>query len=818
MNKNQVSKPDFQEDPGFQSLEQMLSDLPVRKQAAEDPDFGNLDLFLDKNIVRPAESMDFTPPESLPEPVKAEAEQPIPEEKPQTADNTPKAKEPAWKRLSANLAIKVAEPKAEAPKPAAEPKAEAPKAAAVQPKAETPKAAVTQPKAEAPKAPAAEPKAEAPKAAQDTAEEVPDISDSVLSYWLDGMDISLEEAAPAEKAPVPEKKTPAAAAKPAADKKPAAAKEKVPFFQKKAAPEKKPAASEKKAAAPEKKPPVLEKKPAAPEKMPPVLEKKPAVPEKMPPVLEKKPAVPEKKAQAPEKKPAVTEKKATAPKKKPAVVGKPGSGKVTPLVVILAVLCVLMLILSVVLFCAAADPYGNKILPGTSIGGIDVGGMSKAEARRAIKDATKDTFSQQPMEVTLPSETLSLSPDQTRAKLNVRSAVKAAYQYGRKGTDEAILAAQTASANAGTDLPLLPHLKLDQQAIRTQLETYAAQHNVAHTELSYHLEGSAPDLTENAATEPIPQTLVLTLGTPLEELDVDAAMETILEAYSTNTFRTAIETAYLTQPAAPDLETISQEFYVEPVNTTLDLQTYQQVPGAYGYALDVETGSQLLADAHYGDTIRIPMTFVEPEIWGDGAYFRDELGYCETPHSNNEDRNTNLTLACAALDGVILQPGEEFSYNDTVGERTKEKGYKPAAAYSGYNTVNSIGGGVCQVSTTLYNACLLSDMEIVFRVNHGYKSSYIAIGLDATVNWGGPDFKFRNNSHFPIMLKAEVSGGFVKVKILGTDEKDYYIKMTSGYSEDDNYYYSWSYKNKYDKETDELISREKEAYSSYMKH
>lgn len=800
MNKNQVSKPDFQEDPGFQSLEQMLSDLPVRKQVAEDPDFGNLDLFLDKNVVRPAESMDFIPPESLPEPVKTEAEQP----EPQTADNAPKVKEPAFKRLSASLSGKAAAPKAETSKPAAEPKVdvpkpaaaqpktEAPMPAAVQPKAEAPKPAAVLPKAEAPKPAAPQPKAEAPKAAQAAAEEVPDIPDSVLSYWLDGIDLTMEEAAPAGKTPVPEKKTPAAAAKPAAsEKKTAVTKEKVSFFQKKAA--------------------APEQKPAVSEKMPSLTKKKPAVPEK-------KAAAPEKKPAASEKKTAVTEKKAAAPKKKPALTGKPIAGKETPLVLILAVLCVLMLILSAVLFRAAADPYGNKILPGTSIGGIDVGGMSKAEARRAIKDATKATFSQQAMEVTLPSETLSLSPDQTRAKLNVRSAVKAAYQFGRKGTEEAILAAQTASANAGTDLPLLPHLKLDQQAIRTQLETYAQQHNVAHTELSYHLEGTAPDLTENAATEPVPQTLVLTLGTPLEELDVDAAMETILDAYSSNTFHTAIETAYLTQPAAPDLETISQEFYVEPVNTTLDLQTYQQVPGAYGYALDVETGNQLLASAHYGDTIRIPMTFVEPEIWGDGAYFREELGYCETPHSNNADRNTNLTLACAALNGVILQPGEEFSYNDTVGERTKEKGYKPAAAYSGYNTVNSIGGGVCQVSTTLYNACLLSDMEIVFRVNHGYKSSYIAIGLDATVNWGGPDFKFRNNSHFPIKLEAEVSDGFVKVKILGTDEKDYYIKMTSGYSEDDNYYYSWSYKNKYDKETDELISREKEAYSSYMKH
>ena len=465
----------------------------------------------------------------------------------------------------------------------------------------------------------------------------------------------------------------------------------------------------------------------------------------------------------------------------------------------------------------ALDPYDNRILPDTTLGSIPVGGMTRSEARKAVAEATR--FSQEPMVVTLPDGVIRLSPENTNAKLNVRSAVAAAYNLGRKGTDDQKQAAVDASTAGGTAIDLLPYLQIDQDYIRSQLEAYAAQFNVPHTELSYHLAGQQPKLQEDLYDPSAPvQTLELTLGTPREELDVDAVLAEILNAYSSNTLTLSIDSLpSLSTPKAPDLEALYEEFYIAPVNTTLDLTTYQQVPGSYGYALDLETGRTLLSQAESGDTISIPMVCVKPEILGDEAYFRDELGYCETKHTDNENRNTNLRLACAAIDGLILQPGEEFSFNDRVGERTAAKGYLPAPAYSGTQTVNSPGGGVCQISTTLYNAALLADTEIIFRINHGYRSGYIGIGLDATVNWGGPDFQFRNSFHFPMMIKAEVSDGYVKIKLLGTDEKDYYVVMTSGYSEEDDYYTSWSYKSKYDKETGELISKEREAFSRYMK-
>jgi len=520
------------------------------------------------------------------------------------------------------------------------------------------------------------------------------------------------------------------------------------------------------------------------------------------------------------------------------------SKKAKGLAALAVVLLLLLLSLAGVLIAGALDPFDNRMLDNTTIGGIQVGGMTRWEAYKAVKAATADTFTQQNMEVMLPDATISLTPDQTKAKLSVWPTVREAFRLGRKGTDEEKQAAVSAAAEAGTNIDLLPHMKLEQDYIRTQLEEYAVQYNIAYTEVTYQLTGAQPPLSEDAYKEDAPgQTLQLTMGTPLVELDVEEVLAQILEAYNRNSFCVTIDTiSPTTVPPQPDLEAISQEFLIAPVDAGVDLVNYTIVPGSYGYGIDLEAAQKLIAEADYGQTISIPMKYTAPEILGDGVYFRDELGYCETPHTNNENRNTNLRLACEALDGHIIQPGEEFSYNTVLGERTAAKGYKPAPAYSGTDTVNSIGGGVCQGSSTLYYAALVADLEITERRNHGFRSTYIPIGLDATVSWWGPDFKFVNNYHFPIMIKAEVSDGFMKMWIYGTDEKDYYVVLESkitGYDEAKTVYksyapgsgyyngqvisggtdgiYAKSYSCKYDKETDELISKDEIAWSSYMR-
>ena len=257
--------------------------------------------------------------------------------------------------------------------------------------------------------------------------------------------------------------------------------------------------------------------------------------------------------------------------------------------------------------------------------------------------------------------------------------------------------------------------------------------------------------------------------------------------------------------------------YISPVDDSLNMETYEVIPGAYGYRFDMAKARKLINKADFGETLYIPMELEEPEIFGDKVYFRDVLGHCETKHTDDENRNHNLTLACASMNGIILQPGETFSYNDTLGQRTKENGYRRAGAYSGWELVQSYGGGICQGSSTLYCAALYADLEIVQRKNHGYKVGYLDAGLDATVNWGGPDFQFRNNTHFPVKIAAEVSDGFVKVTILGTEERDYYVEMETEAKWGNDAIYAKSFKCKYDRATGELLSRDLEAKSTYMR-
>lgn len=484
--------------------------------------------------------------------------------------------------------------------------------------------------------------------------------------------------------------------------------------------------------------------------------------------------------------------------------------------VIVATACLGVVLMAGMVFgCQALlDPYDNRIVEGVSIGGLDVGGMTRKEAREALTAAAQETILSQPLNVTLPGDTVSLSPEALGAKLDVRRAVRSAFRVGR-----------TLDATV-YELGLLPYLTVDQEALRSALQAYADSYDTELTQSSYRMEGEMPELSTAAAVSDIScQTLYLTLGLPTAHLDVDSAFYAVLEEFDhaisdcqSGTYGITVQVPLDAIPDAPDLASIYAEFAIPAVNDSLDMQSYSFVNGTYGYHFDLEAATAAAAGAAYGETIAIPMVCVDPEIMGEGVYFRDVLGSCETKHNTNENRNTNLRLLCEALDGLILEPGEDFSYNESVGERTAERGYKPAPAYSGNRLTDAIGGGVCQGSSTLYNCVLIADLEVTNRLCHGGTITYLPLGLDATVNWGTTDFCFRNSANFPIMIKAEVSDGYVKMKILGTDEKNYYVKMETTSWDDGDVIYATSYKCKYDKETDEQISREVEARSTYYKN
>lgn len=123
------------------------------------------------------------------------------------------------------------------------------------------------------------------------------------------------------------------------------------------------------------------------------------------------------------------------------------------------------------------------------------------------------------------------------------------------------------------------------------------------------------------------------------------------------------------------------------------------------------------------------------------------------------------------MNNVIILPGEIFSYNKTVGERTISAGFKDASIYTDSGIEYGLGGGICQVSSTLYNVALQSNLEIVERKNHRYTVSYVPLGKDATVSYGSVDFKFKNTRTYPIKIKAIAKNGVVDISFLGMNEE-----------------------------------------------
>lgn len=460
------------------------------------------------------------------------------------------------------------------------------------------------------------------------------------------------------------------------------------------------------------------------------------------------------------------------------------------------------------------DPYNGQIVSDVSVGGVEIGGLTKGEAKKALQAAFGEQFSQKTMEINFseagtvleklniryPANSLLISPEESHAKLDAAAAVKAAYALGRTDLD------------GSRTMSLLPYLGLDEAAIRSVADSYAQQLAQLYQDSSYTIQGTAPDVTNYDESTPC-QTVTLFRGYPGIEIDADALYNEILEGYNTGSFAVSYQgTVSAKKPVSPDLDGLWKQTRLAPENPSVDLTSYQVIPGVHGYEFDLAEARQQFQNLAYGESTLISLHYTDPEIADEDAYFQDVLGHCETPHGDNENRNGNLRKACGMLDGLVLQPGQELSYNEALGPRTKELGWLPAPAYSGTKLVDSPGGGICQVSSTLYLASVYSELTIVERRNHGYPVSYIPLGMDATVSWGFADLKIRNDSPMPVKIQAEESDGYVRISIHGTETRDYNVEMS--YTVGGRYVRT--YMSKIDKETGEVISKEPYALSGYM--
>ena len=433
-----------------------------------------------------------------------------------------------------------------------------------------------------------------------------------------------------------------------------------------------------------------------------------------------------------------------------------------------------------------------KIPSGTTISGIYVGGMTQEQALSTLQRSVSHVHENEDMVLSAGEQTLRLTPEKSNVHWNLDKAVESALNGEEK------------------DIPL--ELSLDRDAIMAELQRFFDSLGGVYMPSGYWMEGDAPDTVQMIGPC---QTLVLNTGSAGHLMDLQDVYDQLVAAYQQEEFQVSIEVPEETREPRPlDLEQVFQQVAILPLNPSIDHSTLEVIPGKLGYGFDVAAASTLLENAKEGETLRIQMQFLEPEVSEADAWFQETLGYCKTEYTDNENRNENLRLACSKLNGKILQPGETLSYNETLGKRTAEAGYKPAPAYSGTELVDEVGGGICQVSSTLYLSSLFAELTIVERKNHGFPASYIPLGLDATVNWGTTDLKIRNDYDLPVKILAEISDGFVKIRIMGVDLRDYYVKME--YRVDDHPSYAAAYRCRYDRETGEEISRTLDHTSTYL--
>ena len=474
----------------------------------------------------------------------------------------------------------------------------------------------------------------------------------------------------------------------------------------------------------------------------------------------------------------------------------------------------------------------DTVFPNVCVSGVNIGGMTKEDAVTALEDSLAKTYAERTLTVRLPDRTLTFEPEKANVPVDTAALVELAMDYGRQDGAFTALRTYRACKQSGYIVNAEDLQQVDTDYIRGVIEETAAKVRKEKIQSEITMDEEA-------------QLLTITLGYNGRSLDTERLYETVMEAYSTGDL-SDITFSYDIDPYdIVDLQPYYDKYCKPARNAYYNTAEQKLMPEVVGYGFDIYAVNAQIALASEGEVLEIQLAVMEPTVTMEqynNKNYPDVLSSYRSAHTYNADRTTNLTLACNAIDGTVLAPGEVFSFNAIVGERTVEKGYKEGIVYAkdGKSEMEE-GGGICQIVSSVYMCALTADLQIIERQPHMYPVSYVKPGCDATVYWGVMDFKFKNTNSTPIKINASVSGGYVNVSFVGTNEHDYTVSMTSQLVETIPYeeveivdaskpagyreltqaphtgYVYWSYKNFYDLNGG-FLRTEKCAISEYTKY
>jgi len=478
------------------------------------------------------------------------------------------------------------------------------------------------------------------------------------------------------------------------------------------------------------------------------------------------------------------------------------------------VTAIVIVVICVSFFVLGAQANGlDAIFPNVSMESVNIGGMSAADAADALIAGDVGTDTDKELTVNLPAGCeLKISAKDAGCYMGASDAAAYAYDACHSGSFVDNTFTYIKCIVSGMKLTIGSSVKLDEDYIRNKTDEAAKQVSLALMQSSVTIGTDSISVVKGASTV---------------QISADKLFDAVKSALTSGDFSTieykAESSSSGNAAATIDLQSLYNTIYEEPVSAKYDPATQAATAHVSGRSFDITAAQKLWDSAKNGDVVVIPLILTEPAITTDklnSMLFSDVLAQKSTSLTGSSTaRINNIKHATASINGIVLNPGDEFSYNDTLGQRTAAGGYQLAGAYSGGQVVSEIGGGICQVSSTLYYCTLISNLAIVDRTCHYFGVAYLPAGLDATVSWPLPDFKFKNNSEYPIKLEAYVDkkANTVVVKIHGSNPDGIRVEMTTETWNTDDGYGARSYRWVYDK-NGALISKKTEATSTYHFH
>ena len=407
----------------------------------------------------------------------------------------------------------------------------------------------------------------------------------------------------------------------------------------------------------------------------------------------------------------------------------------------------------------------TKIISNISIEGIDVSNLTKKEAEQKVLETLEKNI-EQSISVKTNDFEYQFQLSQIEAKYDVNKAIEDAYSIGRNGNvfknNLEILKCKIRNNNIEIEK------NYNQELLDNIINDIAVKLPGAVEEPSYCVEDKK---------------LTITKGKAGKSLNKEKFKEEVINRLRLEKQNEPIELEIINvEPDPIDIDKIYAEVHKEAKDAYYTKDPFQVYPHVEGIDFDLEVAREILKEDKEEYTIDLEITI--PKITTNkigSEAFPDLLSTFSTRYdASNTPRTTNLKLAMNKLNGVVVSPGETFSYNKTLGKRTAEAGYREAGGFAGGRVVQTLAGGICQISSTLYDAVVYANLDIVERHNHMFLAGYVGAGKDATVVYGVYDFKFKNTRKYPIMIKTSIGGGVAKIDIFGIKEDvEYEVEISS---------------------------------------